>query len=122
MTATAATRSPFHCRSKGAGPSPHCLLSSTDIDTAAQSIAGAVYGISTSRGCSALLFVSPEMQVFVLSEERALAQQWLREHFAWFVGTYRPPAGRHDYRSKHLDATVDGIAEDLAEHLKDLAR
>lgn len=88
---------------------------------AARRILHTVKEIHRSGGCGSYVYVDRDLQVFVISEERSVAQEWIKAHFDWLVGFYvtgrtRGPA------IPHLHATVDGITEDIVGHMADLRR
>ena len=76
-------------------------------------------------GAGSYLFVDPDLRVFVVSELRSVAAVWVKSHFGWLVAFYAPKtkAGAKSINGvPFLTATVDGITEDLEQHLLDLQR
>jgi len=64
--------------------------------------------------------------VYVVSELRSVAQEWIKTRFRWLVAFYAPARSngkvRNDDGSTYLQASVAGITEDVTAHLVDLAR
>ena len=76
-------------------------------------------------GVGSYLFIDPELQAYVVSEVRSVAAAWLKQHFDWLVAFYAP---RTKQGSKTVNgvpfmaATVEGLVEDIEQHLKDQRR
>lgn len=98
-------------------PAPLCKLDPAHVREAARSVRNAVKQVDRSRNCGVYVFVSPAMQVFAISEERSVAQAWIRERFAWLVGFYVTKRTQNP-RIPWLRPTLDGIDEDLRDHMK----
>lgn len=76
-------------------------------------------------GAGSYVFISPAMDVFVVSELRSVAGTWVKTHFGWLVAFYAPKTKAGDKYFNGLPfmaATVNGIAEDVECHLCDLRR
>lgn len=101
-------------------PTPMCFVDPDGIATTAAAVAGAIRRIERARGCGAYLFVSPALQVYVVSEERNCAQRFVREHLTWLVGYYRDKPAK-GAKVAPLPIDVDDLVADLTDHLKDLA-
>jgi len=116
MTASAIgypTRSPLH---RVDNPTHLCVLDADNLPAGASRIVTRIRSMNSARGCGAYLFVDEERRAYLLSEDRPVSQKWIRDRFVWLVGCYKPvPSGRH------LSVTVDGLVEDLADHLRGLA-
>ena len=76
------------------------------------------------RTCGSFVFISPERDVFVLSEESNIAADWVLTKLPWMVGLYCPkkvriqvPAGLGEV----VDLDLEGLEGDIAEHLAGLA-
>ena len=89
-------------------PVPLCVVEPGALDEAADLLFGAIRAIGDCRCCGAYLFADPrERLVYVISEDRAVAQVWIRERAGWLVGLYRG-------RVQHND-----LLDDLVEHLRE---
>jgi hypothetical protein len=76
-------------------------------------------------GAGSYLFIDPAMHVFVVSELRSVAAVWVKQHFGWLVAFYAPRTKSGEKRINgvpFMAATVDGITEDVEQHLLDLRR
>lgn len=101
-------------------PTPMCVLDRDEVATTAAAVIGAIRRIERARSCGAYLFVSPDMRVYVVSEERSCSQRFYREHLTWCVGYYRDrPVKGAKVAPFPLD--LDDLIADLTDHLKDLA-
>lgn len=96
-------------------PKPLCVVG----PDAAEIIVAKVKAIHRADGVGSYVFIDPAMNVYVISELKPMANAWVADRFKWLVGAYstirgKPIAG--------LTATVNGVSEDIAEHLADLGR
>lgn len=71
------------------------------------------------------LFVDEAGNAYAIGEGRSVALQWVRERLPWFVGRYQPQGRRAHAAARSaglpcMDLTVDGLVEDLADHLRQL--
>jgi len=66
---------------------------------------------------AAHLFVSPDGKAFVLHQGHQALQIWERERWNWFVGAYGKPAAQFGM----LAPTLEGLSEDITQHLIDLS-
>lgn len=116
MTANAAripTRAPVH---RVDAPAHLCVLDPANLAYAAGRIADRIHSLNEARGCGAYLFVDEDRRAYLISEDRSVSQKWCRDRFVWLVGCYKPvPSGRH------MSVTVEGLVEDLADHLRSFA-
>lgn len=94
---------------------PVPVLTVGDIGEAAIRLLDLVKGVHRARGCGCYLFVTQTGHAYLLAEDRRVAPTWIREHFDWLVAHY--DTERRSASPFYLPATVEGIAEDLAEHL-----
>lgn len=95
-----------------------CILVPSEIKTIANMVSSAIERIERARGCGAFLFVTDDMDVHVISEERPVAMTWMREHYEWCVAYYRT---RDRSGKPGLAPTPEGIEEDLSDHLLKVA-
>jgi hypothetical protein len=98
----------------------HCMVVHPDrIPEAAAWLLARVLQIRDHQCCAAFIYIGPNMHVYVIPEDRPIAQRWVTEHFGWLVGVYDRihPAGRPIMRP-----SVAGLIEDITDHLADLAR
>lgn len=102
-------------------PTALCVVDPEDVAVAVNLIREAIRKTERSRGCGAYLYVSPTLRAFVVTEERQCAAEWINTHFAWLVGYYRTHRCA-DASIPLLRPTLEGIHEDLQDHLLDLAR
>ena len=113
MTVDSAKRrgrvTPVHTHYK---PRVLCIVSLSDLTTAAKAIARRINATYRDRRCGSYLFVDGSGRAFVVSEEASVAQTWCREKFSWLVGLYSPGIMGHA-----LEPTIAGVTEDLAYHL-----
>ena len=107
MPRKSCTLRPWHTKHH---PEPVCSV--TFVAHAANLIARRVRSTTSARGCGSYLFVSPDGMAYVVSEDAAVGQSWVRERFAWLVGLYRMGG-----RDNSMDPTVEGLAEDITEHM-----
>ena len=96
-------------------PSHLLLVNPDEIPAAARAIATAIKGYRRRCGCGSYLFIDPDMRAYVIHEQQAIAQEWIRSKFRSLVGFYLPLA-----HQRGLDASLAGLTEDVAEHLSDL--
>jgi len=91
-----------------------------DPQVAAAVVLRALRSLQHKRSCGAFVYVDPLRQVYFVAETRAIAPVWLRDRFDWLVGFYctRTPT---DTRVPILRPTLEGIAEDLAGQIADMA-
>lgn len=76
-------------------------------------------------GAGSYLYVDEQYQVFIVSELRSVAGLWVKRHFGWLVAFYAPRTkkGSKKFNGEvFLQATEQGITEDLEAHLADLSR
>lgn len=69
-------------------------------------------------GGGAYLFIDEELRAYVLTDLQSIAATWLREHFDWLVGYYASKQGKGP--NPYLEATQQGLIEDVGQHLADL--
>ena len=69
------------------------------------------------RGMGSYVFIDPERQVYVLTEDKPAAQQWFRERFGWLVGFY---AMVHRPGVPMLKPTPEGLVEDMLEQIEQM--
>lgn len=97
-----------------------CLVvDPTDLSQTAQALATVIRARLYRCECPAFLFIDADMHAYVIPENRPTAQRWVTEHFGWLVGVY---AFVHRNGAPMLRPTTAGIAEDLNEHMADMAR
>lgn len=88
---------------------------------AARRIMARLMDINRGSGAGVYAFIDPDLQVFVVSEERSVAQEWVKRHFDWLVAFYTLKPARGP-QIPYLSASVEGIVEDIVDHLADLKR
>jgi hypothetical protein len=111
-------------------PKPHMVVSVDDIGRAAEAIVWEVQAIyqrcrRKSQGRSRVfLFIAPTLEAYLIPDASPAAEEWSREHWAWFVGAYVPyeptPSDAAQSRRPALSAVTAGLNEDLRDHLRDL--
>lgn len=113
-------------------PTPLARLDPDDPGAVCAAIRAHADGIRRKRSCGAYVFVCPDLKVYVLSEESSVATDWIAEEgpkgrLRWLVALYhaktvqlRPQRG--DRLGPPVQLGLDGLEEDLREHLHDLAR
>lgn len=62
----------------------------------------------------AYLWIAPTWDAYVLLQSHRANEPWTRERFDWLVGYYAPPTAK---RPAYLDATREGLLEDIVEHV-----
>lgn len=77
------------------------------------------------RTCGSYVFVTPQADVYILSEESNSASEWVVKHVAWLVGLYCPK--KVQLTAPHclgevVDLDLEGLAEDIADHMAQLAK
>lgn len=77
------------------------------------------------RTCGSYVFVTPEADVYVISEESPAAERWILEHLTWLVGLYCPK--KVTLTAPHclgevVELDLEGLDRDIAEHLEQIAR
>jgi hypothetical protein len=100
-------------------PTPLVVIDLADPEPAIRRIAEAIEALQRKRGCGAYLFVNPQREAFVLSEEKPAALAWVKDRFGWLVGFYRTVRA-HDPRIPTLTATVQGLTEDVIDQLSQM--
>lgn len=95
-------------------PVPLCAVTLECVEDVAHMVGDMIGTIERARGCGAYLFVSPARQVYVLSEERTVAGEWLRFRAEWLVGYYRTVGSR---KKRRPGARPEEIAGDLLAHM-----
>ncbi len=111
-------------------PEPLTLLNPKRIDMTVHAIRHAVQANRHAGGASYLFIADADAdglhRVFVISELRSVAKEWVREKFRWLVAFYAPRRGdgsnRNDDGTPFLQASIKGVTEDVLAHLADLAR
>lgn len=99
-----------------------CRLDPANTGPAVVQIIARIQELERARGCGAYLFITPELDVYVISEARdALIAKWTREHFRWWVAFYKT-IREPGKRAPVLAPTFEGVTEDVSEHLDDLRR
>lgn len=104
--------SPHH---KVEAPKPVCRVG----PDAAATIVAKVKAIHRADGGGSYVFIDPSMNVYVVSELKPAAHEWVKTRFKWLVGAYSNIRGKP---IEGLTVTQDGVTEDISEHLADLAR
>lgn len=77
------------------------------------------------RTCGSFVFVSPQGDVYVISEESPLADEWVLSKLTWLVGLYcqkKVTLTAPYCLGEVVDLDLEGLAGDIAEHLEQLAR
>ncbi len=96
-------------------PVPYFRLNISDAGNAAKHIFVRICEIRRATGTGAFLFVNKDLDVYILPDTKTCAEQWVITYFTDLVGYY-------SYASKKglpiLKPTVDGIQEDIEDHLK----
>lgn len=95
-------------------PRPLCVVDPTHPDAAAALIYGRVKALRRAEGAGSFLFIDQAMNVYVINEQSATADEWAVKHWPWFVGAYKPTRGKP---IEGLTATLPGICEDVRDHL-----
>ncbi len=102
-------------------PAPSCVVDLDDMQFAVDCLIDRITEIDKSRSCGAYLFVDPEtQQAYVISEERSVAQAWIRERIGWLVGFYQTRFQKGS-RLPFIGPTAEGLRDDLIEHLRGAA-
>lgn len=101
-------------------PEPFMQINPSRVAHDAAFVRAEVMASHRRWGAGAYLFVSPSLQVFVISELRSVAMPWLAEHTGWLVGFYVPC--RPEGRRKYVPVPLAVITDDLEQHLADLLR
>jgi hypothetical protein len=83
-------------------PQPCTVVNPFDAPGSAQLILKRIHALTFSRGGRCYLFVDPCAWVYVVAEDRAAAQHWMRERLDWWRGTF----------SSH--ATIEDVLAELA--------
>lgn len=68
-----------------------------------------------ARGCGCYLFVDEALRVFVIPEEKPAAMEWVKTRLRCLVGFYSLRARGN---LPWLAPTMDGLTEDVVDHLK----
>ena len=106
-------------------PTPDCRIGD-DLTAAAILLLSTIRRIyRDQKGCATYLFVDRDGNAYAISERRAVALHWVREHIDWLVGRYLPPSRSEKTAARRtgkpfMEPTVDGLVEDLADHLRTL--
>ncbi len=114
---------PDHAIHKDHAPVPLLVINPADVLAGAKVIRREVVRLQRT-GAGSFVFIAPNLEAFVVSDLRSVAQAWVRERFGWLVALYSPRRSNGETRwtdgSPILAATVAGIAEDIGEHLRGL--
>lgn len=106
-------------------PRPLVALDPEHLAPAVQAIREEVRRLQR-LGAGSYLYVDMDNQVYVVSELRSVAALWVKQHFGWLVAFYAPRrkdgSKRNPDGTPFLAATIEGITEDLQQHLDDLER
>lgn len=109
-----ADRAPFHqCWT----PVPVGTLDPNAPAPMARALVQKIRVAHRDRGMGSYVFIDPERQVYVLTEDKPAAQQWVRERFGWLVGFY---AMVHRTGIPMLKPTAEGLVEDMLEQLEQM--
>ncbi len=96
-------------------PVPLCELDPFDLAPSIRGVIAQMAAIEKARNCGAYLFVDPKTgKAYVVSEERSVAQVWVRDRFTWLVGFY---STRKVPGLPVLKPTPEGLREDILDHL-----
>lgn len=117
MTVEAQSRKPIHLR-RDAEPVSNLAVDQSNLQESARQIVLAIIALNDARWSGVLLFVDPARNAYLLSADRGVAERWTRERLGWLVGAYKI---RSTKKIPKLQLTVEGVAEDLEEHLRGLA-
>lgn len=104
------------------------VLTILDRDNLAHGVLTIIRAIKDHRrryGCGSYLFIDQTMTAYVITEEQSVAHDWIRNRFASLVGLYCPVAHQRGLNAppgvpEGLTVTVDGVTEDVTEHLAGL--
>jgi hypothetical protein len=77
-------------------PEPCTVFNPFDARYSATRVLERIHALTCSRGGRCLLFVDPCAWVYVVAEDRAAAQHWLRERADWWRGTFSSRATIED--------------------------
>lgn len=99
-------------------PVSFLTLDPANLEPDIVAIVARVACIERARSCGAYLFIDPDLRAFVITEEKPMAREWLRTHFPWLVALYAPKSTKG---VPALAPTLQGVTEDVKEHLADLA-
>lgn len=100
-------------------PAPLLRLHPAAMESELYQVAARIVDTKRARSCGAFLLIDPGLQVYVISEERSVAEPWVLAHFGWLVGKYCP---EHVYRFDCVETTLAGLVEDVHWHLLDLLK
>lgn len=77
-------------------PEPCTVVNPFDAETSARLILDRIRALTIARGGRCYLFVDSCSWVYVVAEDRAAAQRWLRERMDWWRGTFSAHATLED--------------------------
>lgn len=105
-------------------PKPDCRLGE-DFTAAALFLIDVMRETHRRYTAATYLFVDEAGNAYAIGEDRSVALQWVREHLPWFVGRYQPVGrqARAEAKLRRLpvmELTLDGLVEDLADHMRQL--
>jgi len=108
-------------RHRSGTPKAVCTLDPACIGLAAAEIVDRVRANQRGGRGSSYLYIDHDMSVYVIHEQHAAAREWatdLKGRWHTFVGVYQ--ASRD--RGEGLSVSLQGVFEDIREHLIDLRR
>lgn len=94
-------------------PTSACSVNPDDMVSFVTVIAAAIAETKRARGCGTYLFIDPELNAYLIPEERPAALEWVKTKLTWMVGAY-------EQKAKGPTLELDRLGEDVAEHLKEL--
>ncbi len=105
-------------------PKPDCRVGE-DFTASALFLASLMRETHRRYSAATFLFVDEDGNAYAIAEDRSVALQWVREHLPWLVGRYQPVTRKAHAEAKLrrmpvMDLTVDGLVEDLADHMRQL--
>lgn len=93
------------------------IRSGERLEYPAAEILSRIQRIIAAKIGPAYLFVDRDGDAYVLTSEQARLPLWLRDRFAEYVGCYARVRRKGE---SALEPTLDGLCEDIAEHLRGL--
>lgn len=97
-------------------PTALCIVDPDCPMVAATAIAAQVRAVERNmKGDASLVFISEQLEVYVIPETRPAAADWSRRRLRWWLGTYHPKR-----EVDGVDASIAGLCEDIQQHLIDL--
>lgn len=88
-----------------------------NLQAAAEKLHKRIKTIRRNEGVGTYLFVDRELNAYPISESRPCAKDWVRTRFKELVGYYNY-VRRNDLPI--LKPTIEGLLEDLQDHIQDL--